>query len=140
MKVFLKTSALLAIIVIFSCEGKEWIVNCVDCQTNEPYNATIKIKLRETGNPVTINIYEGDIEDDILYASYITNGSDYSLQTGLNRKYTFAATYSIEGKTYIAVNSTIPRVKYEESECEDPCYFIYDNIVDLRLKYTVNNK
>jgi hypothetical protein len=133
---FIKIAAFLSIIICFSCEGKEWIVNCSDCQENEPENAIIKIKLKNIDTPVSVQIYEGELDDDIIYASYEANGSDFTALAGLNKKYTFTATYVIDGKTYIAVNSTTPRVKYAESDCENPCYFVYNNIVDLRLKYT----
>lgn len=138
MNAILKIAGLLALIICFSCEGKVWFVNCTDCQENEPGESNVKIKLTENGTTVEIKIFEGKLEDNILYSQYYANGSEFTVPAGLNQIYTFTATYNIGSKTYIAVNSAMPRVKYETSQCEDPCYFIYDNVVDLRLKYTAN--
>jgi hypothetical protein len=140
MKYFLKIAAFFAITICFSCEGKEWFVNCPDCTAVEPEFALVKVKLKDIQSLVSIKVYEGDLEDDILYSSFDTQGSDYTTKTSLNKKYTFTATYNIGGNTYIAVSSAIPRIRYEENQCENPCYFIYDNIVDLRLKYTAAGK
>lgn len=136
MNAILKIAGLLALIICFSCEGKAWFVNCTDCQENEPVETNVKIKLSENGAPVEIKIFEGNLEDNILYAKYNANGSELTVPAGLNQIYTFTATYNVGSKTYIAVNSAMPGVKYETSQCEDPCYFVYGNVVDLRLKYT----
>jgi hypothetical protein len=140
MKYFLKISAFLVITIFFSCEGKEWFVNCPDCTTEEPEFALVKIKLKDIKSLVSIKIYEGDLEDNVLYSSFDTQGSDFTTKTSLNKKYTFTATYNIDGIIYVAVSSAIPRIRYEENQCENPCYFIYDNIVNLRLKYTSAGK
>ncbi len=136
MKALYKVAGLIAIIICFSCEGDILTVDCNNCVEKEPDNALVKIKLRTTSAPVILRIYEGNLEDGILNSTYETNGPDYSVTTGLNKMYTFTATYNIDSKTYIAVSSTIPRVKYDKTQCDNPCYFIYDNVVDLRLKYT----
>ena len=140
MKYLLKIAAFFAIAVFFSCEGKEWFVNCPDCTSEEPEFALVKIKLKDIHSLVSVKVYEGDLEDDILYSSFDIQGSDYTAKTSFNKNYTFTATYSIDGITYVAVSSATPRVRYEENQCENPCYFIYDNIVDLRLKYTAAGK
>jgi len=65
----------------------------------------------------------------------MASGPGFELPVSLNKKYTVTATYQIDGDTYIAVDSAFPRVKYTKEQCEDPCYFVYDRIVDLRIKY-----
>jgi hypothetical protein len=54
----------------------------------------------------------------------------------INKKYTATATYYKSDIKYVAVDSATPRVKYDKNQCDDPCYFVYDRVVDLRLKYT----
>lgn len=127
-------------VICFSCEEKKWLVNCEDCFENEPLEAVIKIKLRDIEVPVTINIYDGDLEDNVPYDSFQASGTEYTRGTGLNKKFTFTATYNINGKVYVAVDATVPRVKYDESLCDYPCYYVYDNVVDLRLRNTISGK
>jgi hypothetical protein len=48
--------------------------------------------------------------------------------------YSATATYYISNDHIVVVDAAIPRVTYSEDQCEDPCYYIYDTKLDLRLK------
>ncbi len=89
---------------------------------------------------VKLNIYEGELEDSVLYRSVFPTGSVYNISVVLNKKYTVTATYFIDGNTYTAVDSATPRVRFTETQCEEACYFVYDRELDLRLKYTAGAK
>jgi hypothetical protein len=125
----------LGLLICFSCEEQGWIGNCDDCASTEPDRAVIEGKVDKDGLPAMLRIYEGELENDILYTSFMASGPGFELPVLLNKKYTVTATYQIDGDTYIAVDSAFPRVKYTKEQCEDPCYFVYDRIVDLRIKY-----
>ncbi|HQG77333.1 MAG TPA: hypothetical protein PLS58_07575 [Bacteroidales bacterium] len=137
MKEAIRIFAIILMVLCFSCEGSKWLVNCEDCYSEEPVETVVRIKLRDIQAPVTIKIYDGDLEDNIILTSFEAYGSEYTVNTGINKKLTFTATYNISGRVYIAVDSTVPRVKYEKDLCDNPCYYVYDNIVDLRLRRTV---
>jgi hypothetical protein len=140
MKIVFKIFFLAVIVICFSCEDKGWFTDCSDCTSNEPEKAILLIKLKETESLVVINVYEGELEDSVLYGSTIFGGSEYNFTVGLNKKYTVTATYNIEGNTYTAIDSATPKVRYTETQCEEACYFVYDRVVDLRLKYTVKGE
>jgi hypothetical protein len=53
----------------------------------------------------------------------------------LNKKYTATAMYYYADNNYVVVDSAFPKVKYEKDQCNDPCYFVYDRVVNLRLHY-----
>ncbi len=127
--------------VLFSCEDTGWLVNCEDCYPDEPEGATLELKLDDDPSVlsagVVVKIYEGNIEDNTLVTSFKTFGASTNQDVILNKKYTISATYlTNEGTTYIAVDSATPRVRYEKSQCDEKCYFIYDKVIDLRIKYT----
>lgn len=124
------------LVISFSCEDQGLYTDCSDCTTTEPAYADLEIKIKSTVRPVTINIYEGELEDGVLYISTVQQGTVYNPSVGLNKKYTVTATYNIDGNTYTAVDSAIPRVKFTETQCEESCYFVYDKKLDLRIKYT----
>jgi hypothetical protein len=130
-------SVLAALLMLFSCDEKAVFVNCSECVADEPVSASIKLKLEpETGNWIIVNVYRGVVEDSVLVDSFTTDSPDYTYNGDVNTKYTFTAQYlSASGKTYVAVDTAWPRVKYEKRQCQDPCYFIYDNNVNLRIKY-----
>jgi len=126
------------IVLLFSCNDRILFVNCSECVTDEPLKADIKLKIEpETGNWVDIKVYRGVIEDSIIVDSFTTDSPDYTYSGELNTRYTFTAEYlfSVSGKRIIAVNSAWPRVRYEKKQCQNPCYYIYDNVVNLRIKY-----
>jgi hypothetical protein len=96
------------------------------------------VKLDEGYNssPTLINVYEGNLEDSVLYSSYETTETLAIISVTLNKKYTVTANYHIADNYYIAIDSATPRVRYDKTQCNDPCYFVYDKDIDLRLKYT----
>jgi hypothetical protein len=134
-KIFL----LVAFIFSFSCEDQGLIVRCPDCKENEPSKTELELKLNLSDNrslSALITVYEGNIEDNIIYDTFQTKDENSSITVPLNKKYTVTATYTIPDNSYIAVDSATPKVRFEKSQCDNPCYFVYDRILDLRLKYT----
>ncbi|MFZ0283171.1 MAG: hypothetical protein WAL29_16085 [Bacteroidales bacterium] len=141
MKKLLQIIFFLTITICFSCEkqglfeDKGWVVKCSECETTEPLKAFVELMLKVTGTPVKIDVYEGEFEDGVIYKTAETTLTRYTFNAVLNKKYTAVATYHLDGVTYIAVDSAIPRVKYSKEACDEACYFVYDRILDLRLKY-----
>lgn len=138
MKESFKICLFILLSVCFSCEERGWIADCTECMANEPREDHLDIWLTGNELPVKVRVYQGEIEDSVLYASAEIAGTRYTPGVTLNKKYTIAATYNTGGKTYIAIDSAIPKVKYTEDQCEEPCYFVYDREIDLRLKYTAD--
>jgi translation elongation factor EF-G len=131
-----KILLLLFIVVLFSCEEHGLFVKCPDCTVEEPLKIQLELMLdiNHNGGPTIIKVYEGNLEDSVLYSSYTSTGTRTSIPVTINKKYTVTATYYIPGNYYITVNSATPRVRYEKAQCDNPCYFVYDKIIDLRLK------
>ena len=138
MKIIIKIFLVIAFIFCFSCEDQGLIVKCPDCTADEPVKSNLEIKLDviPSGRATLINVYEGNLEDSILYSSSQTYSSAISVSVTLNKKYTVTATYDVSDNYYVAVDSATPRVRYDKTQCDNPCYFVYDKDIDLRLKYT----
>jgi len=138
MKKVLKLTYLLFLVFITSCEEKGVIVNCQECIKDEPVSAEIEIKIDigYYGASADITIYEGNIEDGIILRRLQPSGTITKTTLTLNKKYTFTATYYFPPNNYITVDSATPRVVYNKDQCNDPCYYVYDKVVDLRVRYT----
>lgn len=134
MKIF-RWILVITIALCFSCEEEPLIVDCGECESKEPIEATITIRLFDNpGNTSTeIIVYEGYIEDKIVYTVISSITTFAEVVVPVNKRYTIAAHYPM-GNTYIAVDSVLPRVKFDDQQCENPCYYVYDNKADLRLK------
>jgi hypothetical protein len=128
---------LVVLAISFSCEEQIIFVACSDCTEAEPTRTELVIKLDSnySGDDPLINVYEGNLNDNILYDSFYAIGGASTVPVTLNKKYTITATYFISFNTYIVVNSVTPRVVYEKRQCDIPCYFVYDKTVDMRLKH-----
>lgn len=133
-----KASGILALVIIticFSCEEKGWFADCSDCTSTEPVSTNLKIKLENGAGIVRIRVYLGNLEDSVLYDYAEVQAPEYYPLVTLNKSYSVTATYMIDDKTYIAVDSATPKSKYTSDQCEEACYYVYDKVVDLRLKY-----
>jgi hypothetical protein len=84
----------------------------------------------------TITIYEGPIENGLVLTQRQVSGYYFEYTAMLYKDYTLSVEYTIKGKKYIAIDEARPKVRYDETTCSEPCYYVYDNVVDLRLKYT----
>ena len=129
------SGALLFVIMalLFSCE-EALIINCSECFADEPDETYLEIKLDVIAPGVIVNIYTGNLEDNIKFATYKTYSKNSYYKVPLNKSYTVTAEYIISGVSYIAVNQVKPRVTFSEEQCTDPCYYVYDRIVKLKLK------
>ena len=137
MKQIIRVIFLLILAVFLSCEKQGYIVNCSDCTTVEPSKTDLEIKLDNSYylNSVKIDVYEGNLEDNVLYNSLSASVKNTTISVTINKMYTVTATYYISNNYYIAVDSATPGVKYEKNQCNNPCYFIYDRKIDLRIKH-----
>jgi hypothetical protein len=136
MRILLRITLFFFTVILFSCEEKGLFVKCSDCTSAEPVKADLEIKVdvNNSGAATLIDVYEGNLEDGVLYDSFSTSDPNTSVSVTMNKKYTVTARYNLTGDIYIAVDSATPRVKYTQDQCENPCYFVYDRVLDLRLK------
>ena len=138
----------LGLTLFFSCENDEEVlkdisfIDCNKCTADEPFAADIRIKLADpykfgsADDRVFIDVFEGNLEDDVLFDSFLTSSSETTITLPINKKYSITATYYINNKTYIAVNSVTPRVKYNDSSCDEACYYTAPGSLNLKLKHT----
>jgi hypothetical protein len=129
----------LLMLVLFSCEDG-YLTDCRSCFTELPGNVTIEIRFRNNDrvpqNPL-VTIYEGAVEDGMIIDRYYVQDpySYLSYDALLYKDYSATLEFSYNGKKYITTAAACPKVRYDESSCDQPCYYIYDNVLDLRLRY-----
>ncbi len=135
-----KTCLIIAafILLLFSCE-EGFITDCNECYTDNP-NVFLKIRFRNPESvPVnpTITLYEGNVNDSlILEKYYISDPYSYiDYNAILYKDYSATLEFTYNNKKYVITAAACPKMKYDETTCEEPCYFLYDNVLDLRLRY-----
>lgn len=123
-------------ILFFSCEKQDFFVRCSECTEDEPNNAELRIKLDNDQHTQTrINVYEGNIEDSILYKTFTTDMSQITISVIVNKEYTLEAIYHVYHETYIAIDKVRPQIRYDKTQCDNPCYYVYNKTANLKIKY-----
>ena len=128
------------LVLLFSCDKPGLFVSCSDCKEEDPVDVSLEIKIDPyelTNHSCEISIFEGNLEENILIGKYSADKSPTSIKVRVNKKYTVTGTYYNYGIFYTAVDSATPKVQFESDLCEKPCYLVYDNKLDLRIKYTL---
>lgn len=129
----------LAVLLIFSCD-EGYMTDCREC--NPEYPVQSKLKIRYWNPDIVlqdgkVTLYEGIVEDSLVIGYYDVEMavSDLTYDAILYKDYSATLEFIFEGQKYIATGAARPRVRYDETSCDEPCYYIYDNVIDLRLRY-----
>jgi len=136
-----RTSLILSILLLLllSCE-EGYLTNCSQCYTSEDYAVRLKISIRNperiSENPV-VTLYEGPVSDGIVIERYsiIDPNATIYYDAILYKDYSATLEVRYDGKNYVTTAGACPKVRYDETTCEEPCWYVYDNILDLRLRY-----
>lgn len=125
--------------LLFSCEEGS-LTDCGECYSGSDYNVDLNIVFRNPErvpvNPV-VTLYEGNISDSIIISrTRIIDPYSYMYHHAiLYKDYSATLEFTYDGRKFITTASACPKVRYDETTCEEPCYYVYDNILDLRLRY-----
>lgn len=124
-------------LALLSCSDKIVIVVCTDCTPDEPVKTDVIIKLEPgSWSMVKLSVFLGNIEDSVMIDSFYTGNDVENYSCFVNTKYKFRAEYfSPSTKKINVVDSAYPRVKYEADQCDNPCYYVYDNKINLKVRY-----
>jgi hypothetical protein len=125
--------------LLLSCE-EDIVRDCGECYPGGIETATLIISFRNTEyipvNP-TVTLYEGAVEDGIILAEY-SIGDPYSYinyDALLYKDYTATLEFTLDGRRYITTAGACPQLGYDDTSCDEPCWFVFNNILDLRLRY-----
>jgi hypothetical protein len=127
------------IVITFSCD-EGYLTDCERCYATDVYNVFLEIRYRNPDriplNPV-ITLYEGNVSDSIILRKYYIEEpvSFIKYDAVLYKDYSATLEFYFEGRKYITYASACPKVRYDETTCDQPCDYLYDNIIDLRLRY-----
>jgi hypothetical protein len=105
----------------------------------EPVVVKIYVKVDPfnlSNRPTEIKVYEGNTEDSLLLRKFEAQNGPVEVYVYVNKKYSVTATYYDNGFIYTAIDSATPRLQFESERCDNPCYYVVENVVDLRIRYT----
>lgn len=121
----------------FSCE-KFKIYDCSNCLDEMPYEVKLTIRLKpvftidEEG--YNVSVYKGKVDDKILIDERRAR-EDFFVYGLVNQEYSAIAWQIVDGVKYNIVSGTTIKVVSQDDFCEDECYIVTDNEIDLRKKF-----
>jgi hypothetical protein len=111
-------------------------VKCSDCQVNEPASADIKMLFTiNNDNPrVPLIVYKGKVEDANVEWIDTSASETFYLYVKTGQFYSVVAKYKSGAKTIYAVDGDKITVQNESDYCNQNCYIVTNNELDIRLK------
>jgi hypothetical protein len=110
--------------------------NFDDCTLDEPIEAlfTLKLSKPENQDSVLVFTYRGKIDDGERIDSFYSYATEETYYLKVNRYYSAMAEYYIGGDTIRVVNGQELRT-VKTTRCEETCWKIKGDELDLRLKF-----
>ncbi len=142
MKIYLFLSFAFIIAIFNSCGD---YVDCstydfADCPIEEPISSNLYIELSidSENDSVPVEFYIGRVEDGILDTSFIATENEYVFELPVNEYYSAKAEYISHGKKVIVIDGNEMRT-YQTSKCEQYCWQIKGDVLNIKLKYEGQN-
>ncbi len=127
----------IAILTPYACEDSTLFVDCDKCyeSISEKVYVRLKITIDEENLFVPITLYRGNIDNgDIILTDTAYSDIFYSRDIEVGEHYSAIAKYSHKGRIIYAVDGQKLRKKHIKNSCEEPCYIIEGDVLNLRLK------
>ena len=137
---------IIAIVVVFilfcnSCD-KKWItfnIDCNECYTNKPDSSDLILEFSEEyigSEGIQFILYEGDVENNNIIKIDTSYTGKFYFYTQVNKNYSVRSNYKTkDNKTYSVINGTKLKTKYVEDVCDNNCWVIVNDEIDLKVSY-----
>jgi hypothetical protein len=112
-------------------------VDCSECYYPEPDSADIEIRVTINGDftKVPLVFYEGDVEDNkVIYTDTAISPTHYLYWVPVNHHYSVKAEYKRNGSVLFAIDGTKVKTARVSDACDDECYVILNDVMDVEIK------
>jgi hypothetical protein len=120
------------------CERQEpWeSFDCKNCYQDKPEMGPLQIKVTINGqNPIVpFVIYRGVVEDNNIEFIDSANRSDWSVDVPVNNYYSVNAQYKDGNNTIFVIDGDKLKLKENNSNCDERCYYFQGGYIDVRLR------
>jgi hypothetical protein len=127
------------IVLVCSCSEKIFTsdVDCEECYQIKPDSAflTVELTINDTYESIPLAVYRNEVE--IRDTEYVDTAyeSPYYLLVPVNSEYSVEAEYIKGNSKIIAIDGTKIKTKHVSSECDEECWIIEGNELNMELKY-----
>ncbi len=132
-------TVLLLVILMYSCNEKIFTtaVNCEECYQEKPDSADLVIELtfNDKYDAIPLTVYKDKVENDDIEWIDTAYGSPFYLLVPVDKYFSVAAEYNADSGKIIAIDGTKIRIKHVSGECDEDCWIIEDDDLNVKLKY-----
>jgi hypothetical protein len=125
-------------LVFISCKEKLFTgdVNCSDCYTPKPDSALMNFRftINDEYKEVPFVLYRGDFEDNRIDWIDTANEATWRVMVKTDQKYSVKAKYKKGDKTLYAVDGGKVKVLLVTDACDQDCYVIKDETLNLEIR------
>lgn len=136
-KVFFSLVVLIMVFTPYSCEDSTLFVNCEKCfeSISEKYSLELNVTIDSENDYVPITLFRGNIDNgEIISEGTAYSTTFYTIEVEVGEHYSAIARYSHGGRIIYAVDGKELKKKLDKNSCDNPCYIIQGDVLDLRLK------
>ncbi|HOP03716.1 MAG TPA: hypothetical protein PLE67_04510 [Tenuifilaceae bacterium] len=137
--IILFTMLVLLIAPLNSCNDflDRVLVDCSYCYADKPEygDVELRVTINDENPSVPVTVYYGAFEDNVVAATDTARTEYFYFSLPTDEEYSFRATYQKNGLDYFVINGTKLRTRIDYESCDQPCYFITGDEVDLRKKF-----
>ena len=116
-------------------------VDCLQCDPIKPdkYSLFVYLTFNDSIKEIPLVLYRGDFRNhDTVYMDTARAEDDYPFLFHeiviVDREYSMTAEYRFSGRTLYTVDGTKLKTSLVTESCEDYCYVIKNNYMDLEIK------
>ena len=132
---------LIVFFIFLTCSCSEKIftegVDCDECYRIKPDSAylTINLTINDSYETIPLIVYRNEVEHKDTEYVDTAYESPYYLLVPVNKEYSVAAEYIKGSGKIIAIDGTNIKIRHVSSECDEDCWIIEGDELDMGLKY-----
>lgn len=130
---------LILVLTMFACSEKLFTagVDCEECYQEKPDSAYVEILLtvNDTYDSIPLTVYCDKVENYEIDWVDTADANPFYLFVAVNKYYSVAAKYIKNNDTIIAIDGTKIKIKRVNGECDEECWVIEGDELNVTLKY-----
>lgn len=130
---------LFLLLTVNACSEKIFTagVNCEECYREKPDSADLVIELTINDNYdfIPLTVYKNEVENNEVEWVDTAYESPFYLLVPVNKYFSVAAEYINNDGKIIAIDGTKIRIKRVSGECDEDCWIIEGDDLNVKLKY-----
>lgn len=130
---------IILVLTMYACSEKLFTsgVDCQECYQEKPDSAYVEIKLtiNDIYDSIPLTVYCDKVENNEIDWIDTADVNPFYLFVKVNKYYSVAAQYINDTDTIIAIDGTKIKIKHVSGECDEDCWIIDGDELNVTLKY-----